>query len=249
MKKFLLTKVRLSTYFVVFLIFYFLLLFVLPRYQFDGGILALFSVNSFLFGFYVSPILRFQKQRIDKLNKAVRAEANAIFAMMMMAKNMPEKIKDEFKAHLVTYLNLNAARKYNDAEIAYESLISYVVDYRGKSKDEVDELVEMVIDNQENRTDYRMEVANKIYSNEWMVMMVLFFITLIFVLLMDTGSSIVIQLITALLCTGLTMLILILVKLDSMTHKKAKGALQPYMTLVETNFYHIDKPTVEHEKH
>src|SRR5690606_18289073 len=107
-------------------------------------------------------------------------------------------------------------------------------------KDDVDELIEMVVENQENRTDYRMEVANKIYSNEWMVMMVLFFITLIFVLLMDTGNSLVVQLITALLCTGLTMLILILIKLDSMTHKKAKGALQPYITLVESNYYHID---------
>src|SRR5690606_38812719 len=157
MKKILLTKIRLSTYFVIFLAFYFAILFVLPRYQFDGGVLALFSVNSFLFGFYVSPILRFQKQRIDKLNKAVRAEANAVFAMMMYTKNLTDKIKDEFKEHITHYLKLNAARKYGEAEIAYESLVSYVVSYRGKYKDDVDELIEMVVENQENRTDYRME--------------------------------------------------------------------------------------------
>lgn len=247
MKYFFLTKVRLSWYFGIFFLVYFGLLYILPRYQFDGGVLALFSVNSFLFGFYISPILRSQKKRIDDLNKAVRAEANAIFAMMLAAKKLPEKIRDEFKGMLIEYLGYSAERKYGLAESTYEKIITYVVDYRGRYKDDVDDLLGMVVDNQENRTDYRMEVTNKIYNNEWMIMMVLFLITLAFVLLMDTGSSVVVKVIAALLCTGLSMLILILVKLDTMTHKKAKGAHQPYATLVESNFYHIDAPGGGHK--
>jgi len=46
-------------------------------------VLILFSVNSFLYGFYISPVLAAQKSRIEELHKIVCAEANAIFTMML----------------------------------------------------------------------------------------------------------------------------------------------------------------------
>ena len=71
-------------------------------------------------------------------------------------------------------------------------------------------------------------------------MFVLFSITLSFVLLLDTGKSVFMSIVKALLCTGLSMLILILVKLSSLTHKKATKMWDPLKKLSDTKFYRLD---------
>jgi hypothetical protein len=53
-------------------------------------------------------------------------------------------------------------------------------------------------------------------------------------------DNLVMHLVKALLCTGLTMLIVNLVKLNALTHKKAKQMWRPFQKLVETDFYRID---------
>lgn len=74
-----------------------------------------------------------------------------------------------------------------------------------------------------------MQMTNKVYSNEWMIMGVLFSITLSFIILLDTGTGLAYDLLAAFLCTGLSMLLLILVKcLLSHIKKPAKfGTLTP----------------------
>lgn len=64
---------------------------ILPSIKFDSGALMLFSVNSFLYGFYISPILGAQKARVEDLHKIVRSESNAIFAMVLSLKKLPKK--------------------------------------------------------------------------------------------------------------------------------------------------------------
>ncbi len=58
-----LLKIRLSYYFVIFLIFYTGLLMFIPKPELPAAGLTLFSINSFLFGFYFTPILNNQKAK------------------------------------------------------------------------------------------------------------------------------------------------------------------------------------------
>lgn len=239
MKKLMLTKIRLSWYFIGFLSLYLWLSFTVPTYEFVGGVLTLFSVNSFLYGFYISPVLAAQKARIEELHRIVRTEANTIFSMMMSTKKLPKSLRNQFQSEVSEYLDTCAKGKLKKAEKEYEDLISFCVEYKGSQKEEVDKLLEKLIANQQNRTMLNMQMGNKVFSNEWLIMGVLFSITLVFVLLIDIGSSEMIAVVKALLCTGLSMLMLILVKLSTLTHKKAKEIWKPFTMLLSTRYYRI----------
>lgn len=243
MKTLILTKIRLSWFFLFFFVLFLALLMVLPRITFTSATLTLFSVNSFLYGFYISPILAAQKYRIEELHRIVRAEANAIFAIMLSIKPLPDRIKDKFRANMTRYVEKTAANDVKGAEIEYESLISYCVDYQGKHQDEVNKVLEKLVANQQNRTNYALQVSNKVFSNEWMIMIVLFSITLAFILMLDTGNVFLLKIVTALLCTGLSMLVFILVKLSTLTHKKARRVWEPLKVLVASKYYRIDETT------
>lgn len=86
MKELFLQKIRLSLYFWILLVIFTIIALTLPRQKFSSGALALFSVNSFLYGFYIAPILSAQKARIEDLHRIVRSEANAVFAMAISTK-------------------------------------------------------------------------------------------------------------------------------------------------------------------
>jgi type I restriction-modification system DNA methylase subunit len=240
METFLLKKVRLSYYFFFFFILYAVLTMVLPRYDFAGPALTIFSVNSFLYGFYISPILSAQKARIEELHKIIRSESNAIFAMMLSTQDMPDKLRNEIQAMFNEYIQKNVRNSREAAEKEYEDIISFCLGYKGEHKDEVRQLLEKVVANQQNRTMLNMQLANKVYSNEWIIMMMLFSITLSFILFLNTGDAWEFRLVTALLCTGLSMLILILVKLSTLTHKKAKQMWLPMNKLADSHFYRVD---------
>lgn len=241
MKQLLLTKIRLSQYFIGFFVLFMAVIFFAPRTKFDGAALTLFSVNSFLYGFYIAPILSAQRARIEELHKIVRQEANAIFSMMLMLKTYPDPIRQDLKALLYEYVNISAKqRKSGEGEAAYEKLISYCVDYKGEHKDMTTAFLDKLVANELNRTNFAMQTGNKVFSNEWMIMGVLFVVTLSFVMLLDAGDGVVYRVLAALLCTGLTMLLVILVKMSTLTHKKAKQIWDPYKTLIKTHFYRID---------
>ncbi len=241
MKRLLLTKIRLSWYFAFFVIFYFVLLPLLPRFSFESPALTLFSVNSFLYGFYIAPVLSGQKARIDELHKVVRAEANAIFTMVLATKKLPVALRTELQTRFDEYVENCSKNKLKKAENNYEELITFCLSYKGKDKDEVNSLLEKIVANQQNRTNFYLQMGNKIYSNEWMIMTVLFSITLSFILLIDTGSMVSVQIVTAMLCTGISMLMINLIKLNSLTHKKAKQIWTPFETLIRTRYYRMDE--------
>ncbi len=236
----LLSRIRLSWYFVIFFVIYFILAMVLPRQDFGSSALTLFSVNSFLYGFYISPILAAQKARIEDLHRIVRSEANALFAMVLSTKDLPEDLRNKLQDMFITYAQSNARRHYKVAEVAYERLITFCIGYKGKEKDKVEKLLGSLVANQQNRTMLSMQMNNKVFSNEWMIILMLFSITLSFILLLDTGDRIVLRVVTALLCTGLTMLLVILAKLSTLTHKKARQIWQPFEKLLSSHFYRLD---------
>ena len=241
MQKFLLEKVRLSIYFWVFLVFFVGLALIIPRQKYSSGALALFSVNSFLYGFYIAPILAGQKARIEDLHKIVRSEANAIFAMALSIKHLPEELRNHLQEMLLDYMRaLLKDRRAAGGEEEYEALISFCVSYRGAHKDDVMKLLDKIVANQQNRTNFSMQMRNPVFSNEWSIMLVLFGITMGFVISLDAGSQLAYRCLAALLCTGLSMLLLILIKLSTLTHKKAKGMWEPYKKLIDSRFYRID---------
>lgn len=239
--KFLLTKIRLSWYFIFFLVAYFVLAWVLPKQKFDSGALTLFSVNSFLYGFYIAPILGAQKARIEDLHKTVRSEANELFAMALSLKKLPSGLRNRLQKELSDYIQTSTKQQaIAQGEKDYEDLITFCVDYEGEEAQQVQQFLDKLVANQKNRTQFSMLMSNKVYTNEWIVILMLFSITLGFVLLLEIGDSPVLILVKALLCTGLTMLLVILAKLSSLTHKKARQIWDPFKKLRDTNFYRID---------
>jgi multisubunit Na+/H+ antiporter MnhB subunit len=241
MKRFLLDKVRLTHYFVLLFILYVLIVFFAPDMKFESGALTLFSVNSFLYGFYIAPILNAQKGRIEELHRIVRSEANAIFAMALGVKKLPKQPRNHIQDMFVRYIqSCIRAEKPGAGEEAYEALITYCLEYKGVYQSDIDKLLERLVANQQNRTNFSMQMSNKVFSNEWMIMIVLFSITLSFVLLLDAGGGYVYQVLAAMLCTGLTMLLIILVKMSTLTHKKARQIWDPYKKLINSHFYRID---------
>jgi hypothetical protein len=241
MKDLLLSKIRLSTYFWAFFVIYAVMTFVLPMYKFDAGSLALFSVNSFLYGFYISPILSAQKARIDSLHQIVRSEANALFEFVLNLKRLPAETRNHIQAMVTDYIRAKLRqKKVNGGEKEYEALITYCVEYKGEEKDKIEGLLSALVKNQQNRTNFNMQVGNKVFANEWHIMAILFSITLGFIITITIPDNLVMHLVKALLCTGLTMLIVNLVKLNALTHKKAKQMWRPFQKLVETDFYRID---------
>lgn len=233
-------KIRLSIFFWLFLITYLILAFTLPHYKFDSAALTLFSVNSFLYGFYIGPILSAQKARIEELHRIVRGEANALFSMALGTRSFSEKLHEDLLANIKHYIDrVYVDKKISGGEKEYEELISRCVSYRGNEQG-VQKLLDQLVANQTNRSNLTMQLSNKVYSNEWWIMLVLFSITLSFILLIDVGGNLFLKVIKALLCTGLSMLLMILVKLSTLTHKKAKTMWEPLKKLEDTKFYRID---------
>lgn len=241
MKKLLFEKIRLTQYFVMIFIAYGVVVYLTPNKKFDSGALTLFSVNSFLYGFYIAPILSAQKARIEELHKIVRSEANAIFSMVIGLKKLPDQLRNDIQDHFIDYLKASIRQQRPaEGEENYEKLITYCLDYKGENQAEIDKLLDKLVANQQNRTNFSMQMTNKVYSNEWMIMLVLFSITLGFVLLLDAGTGYIYDFLAAFLCTGLTMLLVILLKMSTLTHKKARQIWEPYKKLVNSRFYRID---------
>ena len=241
MKHFLLKDVRLSTYFWVFFTLFLGLSYWIKGVTLDAGALTLFSVNSFLYGFYISPILGAQKTRIDQLHQIIRGEANVLFALVLSLKKLSPDVHKKIQAMIVAYIHAKLRhRGINGGEKEYEYLISYCVDYTGKDKDKVDAVLAGVVANQQHRTNFNMQAGSRVFTNEWHIIFILFSITLGFVLLIQTQDILVLHVVRALLCTGLTMLVLNLIKLSTLTHKKADQMWDPLKKLVQTNFYRID---------
>ena len=235
-----LLKIRLTWYFVLFFCLYLFLTYKLPHQKFDSAALTLFSVNSFLYGFYISPIVSAQKSRVEELHKIIRSEANAIFAMVLSTKDLPKQLRNNLQDRFIDYIKRTIHGKHQAGEKAYEDLISYCIDYEGPEKEEIDSLLDKIVANQQNRTMFNMQINNRVFSNEWVIMLVLFSITLSFILFLQISNQVIYHVVTAMLCTGLTMLLVILVKLSTLTHKKARQVWQPLQKLVDSHFYRID---------
>lgn len=239
-----LLRARLSWFFIVFFLLFLNLTFLLESATFNSASLTLFSVNSFLYGFYIAPVLAAQKIRSDELARIVRAEANALFDLLIKTKKLPRKSRNHLQDLFEKYMKASfTQRKPAEGEDEYEALITYCLEYDGKDKanqEQVEKVLNGLVANQLNRSQLSQQLGNKVFSNEWMIMLVLFSITISFVLVFDVGENPYLQLVKALLCTGLSMLMVNLLKLSTLTHKKAKHIWDPLDKLATSRFRRID---------
>ncbi len=239
-----LLRIRLSWFFFGFVALYLLATYSVESMTFTAASLTLFSVNSFLYGFYVAPVLSGQKVRIDDLARIIRAEANALFDVLLKTKKLPRKSRNHLQDMIEAYLKASyAERKPAEGEEEYEALITYCLEYDGKkaeNKELVEKILAGLVINQQNRSQLAQQLGNKVFNNEWWIMLVLFSITLSFVLQLNVGESVMIHIVQALLCTGLTMLMINLVKLSTLTHKKALRLWDPLDNLITSRFRRID---------
>lgn len=160
--------------------------------------------------------------------------------MVLSTKEYPEKLGSDIRSMFTNYVKSNTRNHRKVAEVAYERMITYCVEYKGKNEKEVEALLDKLVANQQNRTMLTMQLEGKVYNNEWMIILMLFSITLSFILLLNTGTSYILRVVTALLCTGLTMLLIILLKLSTLTHKKARQIWKPMEKLIDSNYYRTD---------
>ncbi len=241
MRRFLLEDLRLVHYYIIFFGIYILILQFTPIVKFETGALAMFTANSFLYGFYVAPILSGQRARVEDLHRIVRAESNAVYGMVLDTKKLPDELRNRLQDMYTAYLRSCIRQRTSaEGESHYEKLISFCLTYKGDHREAVDKLLQKLIANQINRTNFAMQMTNRVFANEWVVMIILFGITESFILTIRMGQGFQYRLLAALLCTALSMLIVILVKLSTLTHKKAREIWNPYRKLLTSNFYRID---------
>jgi len=227
LKHFLLNKVRLSQYLVVFIVGFFILSLVLSKIELQGAALTLFSVNSFLYGFYISPIISAQRARIDQLHRLVVIEVNKLQEIAQYSLRTEPEYQSQVAEALNLYRHAAKVGGANSGQEEFDNLVAVIVGYKGENKDPHKEMLKSVFYAQQNRAEIKLLVEGRVYSNEWIVMSILFAITIAFILLMTLPDIAWLQIIPAILCAGLSMLIIILIKMSTLTHKKAKTIWTP----------------------
>ena len=244
-----LLKIRMSTIGILLLLFYIVFVFLNHRVKLTPGQLALFSVNSFLFGYYFAPLLSAQKSRVASLIASARQEEMAILDLLTQSHLVSSANRHKLKVKLRVYLddiigntNITADNQY------YDELLFFSKRVKGEDVGVMNLIYDRLAKTLVNRDAMNNLFGSKIYSHEWMVVTVLFFITLFFSLQTDFAESYFFGLMLAVLCTGLTMLMVILLKFSTLTHKEARRMWQPLIELRDRHFDDINPEEAAAEK-
>jgi len=238
--------IRLSHLFIMlFVIFYFVLAW-RPQLTFTSGELAVFSVNSFLFGYYFSPILSSQKDRVDNLIKTVRQEEMVLLDVLTQSHLLRSSVRHELKVKLKAYIDTIVDNTKIQADnLQYDELLHYTQEPRFKDNQIMHTIYDHISKTQENRDTMQNLYATRVFSHEWLVLSVLFGVTLFFALQTDYSHNPAFQLLLAVLCSGLSLLIVIMVKFATLTHKQAKRIWEPLHYLLATHFDDVDQKEVQ----
>lgn len=242
-KRLLLIRMSIITW--ILLIFFLLLLEVIHQQKLTPGQLALFSVNSFLFGYYFAPLLGAQKTRVANLITAGRQEETTILDILTQSHLLSDKRRHQLKIRLKVYLDSvigNVAVRADNPY--YDELLYFTKKEEGEDAQVMSLIYDRVSKTQANRDTMNNLFATRVYSHEWLVAFVLFFITLFFAMQTPVNSSLFFTVMLAILCTGLTMLMIILIKFATLTHKEAKRMWQPLKDLVKEHFDDVTEAEV-----
>ena len=232
-----LLNIRLSyIYPALFVLFMIGLSFMKPT-KLTAGQLALYGTNSFLFGFFFTPLLTAQKARVDSLGKTIREETMTILDLLTQSHLLEPNVRHEVKVRVKAYLNsIYKNTKISADNIYYDELLHFSRQKRFEKDSVMGTIYERVSKTQENRDTLNNYLTQSIYSHEWMVALVLFSITIYFVMQTDYGGVFFFRMLLAILCTGLSLMLVILLKYSTLTHKAAKRIWVPLQELMEDHF-------------
>ena len=244
-----LLSVRMSAITWILLIFFLLIIMTVHQQKLTPGQLALFSVNSFLFGYYFAPLLNAQKSRVASLITAARQEETTMLDILTQSHLMTAKGRHTLKVKLRVYLDSVIGNDKVRADNPYYNELLYYTKHVDSEDEQVMSLIyDRISKTQANRDTMNNLFATKVYSHEWLVAMVLFFITLYFALQTPINGSPFFVVMLAILCTGLTMLMVILLKFATLTHKEAKRMWQPLRELEKELFDDVTAAEVTEER-
>lgn len=234
-------SIRLSMMIAFFFILFLIVVFDVHQETLTAGQLALFSVNSFLFGYYFNPLLQSQKTRVADLNTTARQEAMTILDILTQSHLLSEDGRHTLKVKLRVYLeSILHNRKVSADNIYYDELLRWTKEVKGEDESVLNTIYGRVSATQVNRDKMANLLASRVYSHEWLVAVVLFAITLYFALQTHFGNSMFFGIMLAILCTGLCTLMAIMVKFATLTHKEAK---RMWTTLDQLKAEHFDDVT------
>lgn len=243
--------IRLSTFSIVLFISSLIFLKYYHQATLTPGQLALFSVNSFLFGYYFAPLLGAQKTRVGQLNSIARQETMVLLDILAQSHLLSEKTRKQLKLKLAVYLNSVIYNTKIEADNAYyDELLHFTKQHKVPTDDQavLDTIYGRISKTQENRDNLNNLFRAKVYSHEWLVASVLFFITFYFSIQTKFGSSTFFMVILAILMTGLGMLMMILVKFATLSHKEAKRMWQPMRDLQIKHFDDVKDEDIAAER-
>jgi hypothetical protein len=161
------------------------------------------------------------------LHRLVVIEVNKLQEIIQYSRRMESDFQHNIVFMVDQYVKEAAVGGVNPGQAEFESLTAMIVSYEGDKKDPHKEMLKSVFAAQQNRAEIRLLVESKVYSNEWIVMSILFTITIAFILFTKLPDILWLQAIPAILCAGLSMLIIILIKMSTLTHKRAKTIWVP----------------------
>ena len=243
-----LLQIRLSYIYPTLFVIFFLLLSIVPTSHLTAGQLTLYTVNTFLFGFYFAPMLSSQKSRVDSLNITVRQEAMTSLDILAQSHLLKPTVRHQLKIKLKAYLDSIVGNNKVQADNQfYDELLAFTKQPEYKVDSVMDTIYGQVSKTQDDRDNLQSLLAAKLFSHEWIVIFVLFGITLYFVMQTNYGGLLLFRFILALLCTGLTLMMIILAKYSTLTHKQAKQMWVPLRQLEKTHFEDVSADEVAAE--
>lgn len=231
------------------LIFFLVLIYFLKPIKMTSGQLALFSVNSFLFGYYFSPLLSAQKSRVASLITTARQEEMAVLDILTQSHLLSKSVRHKLKVKLRVYLrSIVGNNKLTADNTYYDEILHYTKQAKGEDAQVMNLVYDRMAKTQTNRDTMNNLFASKVYNHEWLVASVLFGFTLFFALQTDFGHSVLFGVMLAILCTGLSLLMVIMIKFATLTHKEAKRMWLPLIDLMKNHFDDVTDEEVAAEK-
>jgi hypothetical protein len=240
-----LLKIRISTIAWILFAVFIVVVLTIKQTKLTAGQLALFSVNTFLFGYYFAPLLSSQKSRVASLISAARQEEMVLLDILtqchLLSKSERHRLKLRLRIYVTSVVGNTSIRADNPY---YNELLYYVTSVHSKDEPIMHVIYDRISRTQMNRDTMNNLFESKIYSHEWLVALVLYAITLYFALQTNYNGSLFFAVMLAILCTGLTLLIVILIKFATLTHKEAKRMWTPLRDLLALHFDDISDEEV-----
>lgn len=235
LKNIFLRKIRLSYYLIAFILIYFVISLLLPKVELTGAALTLFSVNSFLYGFYISPIIKNQNDRVNQLHKLIVGQVNRLREVHQYSYRTEPVLHALIAQNILSYAKTASVTNPGAGQKEFDQIIATLIAYEGEGKDAHKEMLKSIFAAQQNRSEIIYLSKARVFNNEWIVMLILFTITISFILMIQLPPLPVIEVIPAILCAGLSMLIVILAKMSTLTHKRARLMWKPLKEFAEEN--------------